>query len=123
MVLKRSYFVNVSYFEQGEDFAIPATSVPYSILEANPFTTALVAQIPASNSTSAKRVVREPGSASGHEWSHTVAFEVSWIDYTYPLGLVSFMTYPHISKKKELYIYIYICVLSNAHSFGNGKIR
>lgn len=60
---------------QGEDFAIPATSVPYSILEANPFTTALVAQIPASNSTSAKRVVREPGSASGHEWSHTVAFE------------------------------------------------
>lgn len=59
---------------------MPTNSVPFSILESNPYTTALVAQIQASNTFSAKGVVRQPGSASRHRWSHTVAFEVSWIE-------------------------------------------
>jgi len=69
-----------SICNQGEDFSMPVTSVPYSILEENPYTAALVAQMPASNTFSATGVVREPGSASRHRWSHTVAFEVSCIE-------------------------------------------
>lgn len=62
---------------QGEDSSMPVTSVPYSILESNPFTAACVARNPASNTSPAKEAAREPGSASKHHWSHTVVFEVS----------------------------------------------
>lgn len=73
-------YILLSILNQGEDSSMPVTSIPYNILEANPYTAALVAQIPASSTSSAKGVVREPGSASKHGWSHTVAFEVSWIE-------------------------------------------
>lgn len=62
-------------YEQGEEVAIPV-SIPRQTIKANPFTTAIVAQFPTTTFISKEKTVKEPGSASRHDWSHTIALEV-----------------------------------------------
>jgi hypothetical protein len=70
--------VSIFIYEQGEDDTIPFP-VPRQTIEANPYTTAIVAQSPTTTSIPKKKTVKEPGSASRHDWSHTIALEVNAI--------------------------------------------